>query len=173
MKRYALFVVAALAVALGAVGGALAGSKLAKGHDPVRGHADRTTSLVPAPQVVDWLEVFRGLRPNSKPEHSAKAVHTAKPAHAAKPTHSAKPAHTAKPSHKPTPPHRKSAKQQPHPQRRLKGTTSSIYEHTAKPWVARRVAMSWNSGREPMMSGWRTIPACGMPSGRTWNAGTL
>ena len=43
--------------------------------------------------------------------------------------------------------------------------------HTAMPWVARRRAMSSNSGRSPPTSGWSTTPARGMPSGRACTAG--
>ncbi|HEU5477673.1 MAG TPA: hypothetical protein VFU64_07615 [Gaiellaceae bacterium] len=123
MKRYVLFVAAALAVALGAVGGAVAGSKLAKGHGPVRSHTDSTTSLIPriAPQLVEWLDVVRGLPRDPKAQHTAK------------PTHSAKPAHTPEPAHKQKP--RRQQAKQPQPRPRLRGTTSSIYEHTTKPWV--------------------------------------
>jgi hypothetical protein len=137
LKRYVLLVVAALAVALGAVGGALAGSRLAKTHEPARSPGDGTTTLVaaPVPQVVDWLEVFRGLAHDSEHKHSAKPAPSAKSAHAAKPEHASKPAHAAKPPHKPASPHRRSVKQQPHPQQPLKGITSSIYERTTKPWV--------------------------------------
>jgi hypothetical protein len=150
LKRYALFVVAALAVALGAVGGALAGSKLAEGHGPVRGHGDSTAGPVPAvaPQVVDWLEVFRGVGHSSKRGHSAKPAPSAKPAHKAKSAHRAKVTHSAKPAHKPASPHRRSVKRQPHPQQPLKGITSSIYERTAKPWVLAEQGCSAAKGGE-------------------------
>ena len=127
MKRYVLFVAAALAVALGAVGGALAGSKLAKGHGAtLQSHPDSTSSLLPgiAPQLIDWLDVIRGLPRNPKPPRTAKATHRPKPHHTQKQTQ----------SHKPAPSHTQSVKQ-PRPRQRLRGTTSSIYEHTTKPWV--------------------------------------
>ncbi|HET8752504.1 MAG TPA: hypothetical protein VFM43_08275 [Gaiellaceae bacterium] len=137
MKRYVLFVAAALAVALGAVGGALAGSKLAQGHEPIRPTHSTASVAVPspAPQVADWLEVFHGDLTDPKPTHRAKPQHSAKPAHTSKPSHTARPAHGTKPSHKPAAPHHRRAKQQPHPRHPLRGTTSSIYERTAKPWV--------------------------------------
>ena len=36
-----------------------------------------------------------------------------------------------------------------------------------------RVVMLSKRGRKPMMSGWRTTPATGIPSGRAWTSGTV
>jgi len=116
LKRYVLSVVAALAVALVATGGAAA-----KGH-PATGHGH---SLIPSftPHPRAWLQAFTQFshHPNSNPK--AKHPHKAAPRHKAKP----KPAPRAK--H----PHASKPEQQPRPQHRLKATTLSIYEQTVKP----------------------------------------
>jgi hypothetical protein len=117
LKRYVFPVAAALSVALGA-GGALAGAKPGKSH-PAKvkasgpSHVHVAPSLVPslAPHPHDWLLAFREVPRKPKPHHAAKPRHAPKAAN-----------------------HRQAPKRQPRPVQRLRGTTS-IYEHTTKPWV--------------------------------------
>ena len=116
MKRYVFPVAAAVSVALGAAGGALAGAKPAKPH-PAPAHVRVGTSLVPrlAAQPSAWLKGLHKPRPNPRPKPTPKPK--AKP---------------AQPKPKPAP---KAPAQQParSAEQRL-GTTLSIYEQTTKPW---------------------------------------
>jgi hypothetical protein len=113
LRRYLFTVVAALAVALGAAGGVLAGNA-AKGHPP-KAHAREHAAAHPAPSLMPSL---------APPARAwAKALHPV--------------------PHKRAPqPHKRQAHPQPvrhhAPARsveRQQGTTLSIYEQTAKPWV--------------------------------------
>jgi hypothetical protein len=74
LKRYVFPVAAAVSVALGAAGGALAGAKPAKPHPaPAHAHAPShvlpATSLVPrfAPQPGDWLKTLQKFPRDPKP----------------------------------------------------------------------------------------------------------
>jgi hypothetical protein len=119
LKRYVLFVAAAIAVALAAAGGALAKTHhhhSGRAHHAMAHHArtaERATrghSLVPsfAPHPRAWLKALSKFPRNPKPPHKAK------------------PAPKAKPSRRPV------AKTQPHALHRLRATTLSIYEQSAK-----------------------------------------
>jgi hypothetical protein len=106
LKRYVLFVAAALAATLAGAGAALALSHPAKAHSvrgPVLSH-----SLVPrsAPHLGFWLAAARH-----------EALH--------------------KRTHRIARQHR-SLHRQPREPHHLRGTTSSIYERTAKPWILAR-----------------------------------
>jgi hypothetical protein len=116
LKRYVFPLAAAVSVALGAAGGALAGAKPAKhDHSPAHVHAQSqllpATSLVPrfAPHPSVWLKTLQKFPRNPKPSHPAP-----------------KPAHVPKPKPKPA-----SAQ----PVERHRATTLSIYERTTKPWI--------------------------------------
>jgi hypothetical protein len=128
LKRYLFPVVAALAFALGAAGGALADGHPAKSH-PAKpsakaGAGGHAHSLIPsvAPHPRAWLGAIRELPRKSKPAHKAKP----RPSHQSVPK---KQAPKAKP--KATP--KSKPKPQPRPQHPLKATTLSIYEQTVKP----------------------------------------
>jgi hypothetical protein len=137
LKRYFLPLAAALAFALGVVGGALASSHPAKDH-PVkraaratdRGHAQ---GLVPRfeahPRL--WLWAFHALERHTTPPHRAKA----KPSHRQASKHQAPKRQAPKqraPKHQAAKP---KPKPQPQPQPPLRATTASIYEHSAQPWI--------------------------------------
>jgi hypothetical protein len=114
LKKCVYPVAAALAFALGVSGVALAKGnphlrRPAKAHVQGLMHIRSTPSLVPsfAPHLDAWLSALWALR-----------HHEQKPAHAH--------------GHDPK---RQAVKRQPRPRHRLRGTTSSIYEHTTKPWV--------------------------------------
>ena len=141
MKRYLFPVAAALAFALGVTGGALA-----KGHPTKSHHAKRQApaaagghvhSLIPgfAPHPRLWLRALRELGHHQKAPHKPKHRSTHRHAttrHAMKrhvtKRHGTK-SQATKPKLKPKP------HAQPHPQRRLRATTLSIYEHSAQPWI--------------------------------------
>ena len=123
MKRYVFSFAAAVAVALVAAGGALAKAH----HHPAKAHhhakprhtkvAERPTrrvthSLVPsfAPHPRAWLKALSEFPRNPTPPHRTKPVHAPK----------------AKPSK------RQVVKRQPHALHRLRATTLSIYEHSAR-----------------------------------------
>jgi hypothetical protein len=108
LKRYVFSVAAALAVTLGAAGGVLAGNS-ARSHAPAHAERRSTPSLMPrlVPPARAWGKALRAV------QHRPAAQ-----------------------------PHRRPAR--PHPVRRhapvrsverQQGTTLSIYEQTAKPWV--------------------------------------
>jgi hypothetical protein len=69
LKRYIFPVAAAVSVALGAAGGALAGARPAHAH--VRPHVELATSLVPrfAPPPSAWLGTLQKFPRNPKPSH--------------------------------------------------------------------------------------------------------
>jgi hypothetical protein len=69
LKRYIFPLAAAVSVALGAAGGALAGAKPAHVH--VRPHVEVATSLVPrfAPHPNTWLRTLQKFPRNPKPSH--------------------------------------------------------------------------------------------------------
>jgi hypothetical protein len=116
---------AALAVALAAVGNALAGGNPATASAPLSG-GPVTTSLIPSftPELSDWLRGFSQVSHSPAPTHPAAA--------AAKSVAS----HKVAPKPKAAPPNRQQASTaQPRPAQHLTGTTLSIYEHSAQPWV--------------------------------------
>jgi hypothetical protein len=122
-------VAAALALALGVTGGALAKGDPAKSHHAKRQAAavagGHVHSLIPgfAPHPRRWLRALRELRHDQKPPRNAKPK--SKHRQATK-RHEAK-RQVPKPTPKPKPP------AQPHPQHRRRATTLSIYEQTVKP----------------------------------------
>ncbi|HEX6951866.1 MAG TPA: hypothetical protein VF124_03675 [Gaiellaceae bacterium] len=139
MKRYFLSVVAALALALGVTGGALAGHT-AKNHGH-KSHGDKShshrraaarhghghsasPSFASLPSI--WLQALREFPHVSAPRHKSKPAHR----HATK-RHAPK-RHVPKPHA-----HKSKAKPdtQPRPQHPLRSTTLSIYEHSAQPWI--------------------------------------
>ncbi|HJQ74280.1 MAG TPA: hypothetical protein VJ814_05305 [Gaiellaceae bacterium] len=126
MKRYVLIAAAALSIALGIVGGALAGRDLAKPHGPGAkpepSHTSSRPSLIPsvAPQLDEWLKGLHAPSKAPKPAH-----------HKTSATHKAA---QAAPKQKPQPAPKPKPQPQPRPAEHLRGTTS-IYEHTTKPWV--------------------------------------
>jgi hypothetical protein len=118
LKRYVFPLAAAVSVALGAAGGALAGAKPAKPHPaPAHAHAPSyapATSLVPrfAPHPRSWLQALQKFPRNPKPRHR-------RPVHV-------RPVHV-----------RPSAHRRP--------LTLSIYERTTKPWIhgAQSCSAAW------------------------------
>jgi hypothetical protein len=126
-------VAAALSLALGVTGGALADGHPAKNHGP-EGRVEAATvvhhSLVPslAAHPRAWLGELH------TPPHKQKHPHRAKPAHHTathKPaTHEQAPKRQAP---KPKPKAKPKAERQPLPKHPLRATTLSIYEHTANP----------------------------------------
>ena len=119
MKRYALCVAAVLAAALAAAGNAPAGGAHAKGPGPIQSNTDSTTSLIPrfAPDLAVWLRAFSRVPPKVAPSPAPEPAATTTQTET---TTTAAPAQPAK---------------QPRPKQHLEGTTLSIYEHSAQPWV--------------------------------------
>ena len=140
MKRYFFPVAAALAFALGAAGGALASGHPAKSHaksHPAKRPAPVTAggyghSLIPGfePHPRKWLRAFREIQHNRRPSHKVKPAHKAKP----KPTHRQAPKRQAT-KRQAAKRHAHERKSQPSPKHRLRATTLSIYEHSARPRI--------------------------------------
>jgi hypothetical protein len=120
LKRYVFPVAAALSVALGAAGGALAGAKPATSH-PAKAHAHVTTSLVPSVST----EPRAWLKDAVEKTRTARKVKTAR-------------SQPKQAPRKPKPVHLRSVE-------RKRGTTLSIYEQTARPWFL--TAQGCSAGR--------------------------
>ncbi|HEU5216573.1 MAG TPA: hypothetical protein VFU30_13645 [Gaiellaceae bacterium] len=121
MKRYVFIAAAALSLALGFAGGAWAGGNPSTAPTLIPSPIAITTSLIPSfVPLGDWL---RGLRVSHTP--TTAAAHAPAPAPRRESAAHAKPASSH--AHAPT--------RQPRPAQHLQGTTLSIYEHSAKPWI--------------------------------------
>ena len=142
MKRYALIAAAAVSLALGFAGGALAGGNPAQALGPIPTHIGITTSLFPSfvPELGDWLRGFGGVSADLADAHTPTT-----------------------PSHAPAP------ERQPRPAQHLQGTTLSIYEHSAQPWILAAQGCSAARRAETGI----VILDFGMPAFRHHGYGTL
>jgi hypothetical protein len=119
LKRYVLIAAAAFSLALGFVGGAWAGGNPATAPGLIPSPIGITTSLIPS--FVPLGDLLRGLHVS----HTLTAAPAPTPRR--EPVSHSKP---AKPDAKAKAPTR-----QPRPAQHLQGTSISIYEHSAQPWI--------------------------------------
>jgi hypothetical protein len=152
LKRCVLSAAAALSLALGLAGGALAGGNPASLH-PILGHSDSRQSPFPT-FLPDLGDLLRGFGEVSADLTGAQTV--------AKPTRTASVGRPAR-SRVPSP------KGQPRPVQHLRGTTLSLYEHRAEPGI---LAAQGCSAARRGESG-IVILDFGMPAFRRHGYGTL